>query len=178
MKNVVNIINDMIANNLFFVNRINYDMNALKLRLVQDEQSNKVIFFYIYSNWRLSKDNKIINSSFKYPHEQYYGNKASHRRSFLKYCGSTRYLEDNAIEKIEIDNKTKDLKVFWSTGELLEAFCFESNSTSYHVYDQINGHTYDVMYGKINKEFASPEGGCDGHESTRHTKRAAADPHG
>lgn len=131
---------------------INYDMNAIKIRLYEDNSDERYLFLYIYSPWRIVKENKIINSSALYPFEGNYDLKEEHDKEFLTYCNSTSSLAKRKIVEITIKKATNDLIIRWDDGTLLEKFCFEVEDYDYHIYDNLNAFAYDVCFNKIEQE--------------------------
>jgi hypothetical protein len=130
---------------------IHYDMNAIKIRIHENNSEQRYILFYLYAPWRIIRNRTIINSSGLYPIEQLYASKAKHKKAFLKYCDSTRTLARKRIVKVTIAPRSNDLTIEWGDGTMLEKYCLDPKEYDYHIYDYLNNKTYDFRFDRVSK---------------------------
>jgi hypothetical protein len=146
------IIRKFLRGGSYTLTTIHYDMNAIKIRMYENNNSEqRYIFFYLYSPWRIIKNRTIINSSGLYPVEQHYASKAKHKKAFLKYCDTTKTLARKKIIKVSIAPRSNDLTIEWGDGTTLEKYCLDPKEYDYHIYDYLNNKSYDIRYDGISK---------------------------
>ena len=133
------------------ISSIGYDANAIKIIINEDKNSSRNVYFYLYSPWRIIKNNLIINSSGLYPYEEHYDSKEEYLKEFRKYCNSTKRLMKTKIKEIKFKKDSNDLEIKWEDGTILEKFCLESKEFAYHIYDNFNYMEYEYSYNKTKK---------------------------
>jgi hypothetical protein len=151
MNDIQKIIKDFISGDAYTNTTIHYDMNTIKIRLYENHSLERCIFFYIYSPWRITKKGKLINSSDLYTHEDEFEDRTKFKEAFAKYIKTTEELCKHKVVDVKIQSESTDLVFKWTDGTILESFGLNPHEWSYHIYDKINGQTYDVFYGKISQ---------------------------
>ena len=71
----------------------------LKLDLHQNQSENRYIYFYIYHPWRITLNEKILNSSGDCPYKEDNESQEDHEIKFRLYCKKTEFLERFPIKK-------------------------------------------------------------------------------
>lgn len=145
-------INSFLASKEYTNTSIHYDMNALKIRLHQNNSKNRFLYFYIYHPWRITLNGKLLNSSGNCPYKNEDESQKEHEHKFKQYCETTRFLEQFPIKMINIHHITNDLSISWENSALLESPTLSSENYSYHIYDYINGKDYDIYFNRIDKD--------------------------
>ena len=152
MNNIKQTLESFLTSEEYTNTSIHYDINAIKIRLHQNQSENRYIYFYIYHPWRISLNQKILNSSGDCPYKEDNESQKDHEIKFILYCKKTKLLERFPIKKIAIDSISNDLSIVWENGAILESSSLSSENWSYHIYDYINGVMYDVYYNRIEKD--------------------------
>ena len=112
---------------------IEYDMNAIKIRLHQNKSKSKYISFYIYPSWRITLNNETLNSSENCPYRGEGETQMDYKIRFTKYCKTTKLLGKVPIKKVKINEKPNSLSIVWENGATLESSSFSSNEYAYHI---------------------------------------------
>lgn len=149
MMKIQKIIREFIASEAYTNTTIHYDMNVIKIRLHENHSDERYIFFYIYPPWRIICHGKIVNSSDMYPQERNTDEEIDYTKMFHQYTKSTQELTKQRITDVIIKPESFDLTIKWADETILESCNLNENEWSYHIYDTINGKSYDASYGKI-----------------------------
>lgn len=117
-----------------------------------DKDKNKDYLLIINPQWRIAKEDSVINSSLSCPWHEDYEKQEDYKSDFKKWCDSAKYLKGISIDKLEIINELGDLRINWKDGSKLETFISYEEEDYWYLEHEKELKRYVVGYKNVSIE--------------------------
>lgn len=113
--------------------------------------SQKQINYRLIINpqWRIFKNDALINSSLSCPWHEDYENEQDYKNDFKDWCDSAKYLKDLQIKNIQISNGLGDLEISWSDNSKLQTVISYDKDEHWYIEIENELKRYIMETGKV-----------------------------